>query len=283
VSDTASVQPPPGRPRLAVVAPREDWGPLLDAMLHAVWLVEGADLTIAMANGAALDLWGGECGGLVGRSVLDLSPTPEDEAFWREARGGLVSGIARTGLVRAIESEALVRRADGAVVPVTRCVTRIGAEDGATFFVVALEDRAAAERRERALELRAAELEATLDSLADGVLVVDLRGALRHFNRRFADLWELPDELALRSADDDAVFDLMRTSVIDAAGYMRRLAAIEDAPLMRVRDVVRLHSGRILERTAVPQFSRGRPIGRMYTFREIEPPVRLARPHPAAR
>jgi len=47
-------------------------------------------------------------------SVLDLSPTPEDEAFWREARAGLVRGIAHAGLVRGIESEALVRRADGA-------------------------------------------------------------------------------------------------------------------------------------------------------------------------
>jgi len=255
-------------------APVVPWGPLLDAMLHAVWLVEGVDLTIAMANDAALDLWGGESNGLVGRSVLELAPTPEDEAFWREARAGSMRGI---------ESEALVRRADGSTVPVTRCVTRIGAEDGAPLFVVALEDRAAAERRERALELRAAELEATLDSLSDGVLVVDLRGALRHFNRRFADLWELPDELALRRPDDDAVFDRMRTSVVDAASYMRRLAAIEDAPLMRARDVVRLHSGRILERTAVPQFARGRPIGRMYTFREIELPVRLARPHHATR
>ena len=106
---------------------------------------------------------------------------------------------------------------------------------------------------------------------------------MQHFNRRFADLWELPDELALRRADDDAVFDRMRGSVVDPASYMRRLAAVEDAPLMRTRDVLRLHSGRILERTAVPQFARGRPVGRVYTFREVEPPVRVAAPGPAAR
>jgi len=250
------------------------WGRLLDAMLHAVWVVDGADFTIAMANEAALHLWGGESADLVGRSVLDMAPTPEDETFWREVQGGLAT---------TIESEALVRRADGSSVSVMRRVTRTVADDGAAFFIVALEDRASMERRERALELRVAELEATLDSLADGVLVVDLRGTLRHFNRRFADLWELPDELALRRADDDAVFDRMRTSVVDAAGYMRRLAAIEDAPLMRARDLVRLHSGRVLERTAVPQFSRGRPVGRMYTFREIEPPMRAVHARHAPR
>lgn len=272
--ESVSMASPPGHPAATGAAPPAGWGPLLDAMRHGVWLVDAAMLTVVMVNDAALDLWGGESADLVGRSVLDLAATPEDEAFWCDARAGLAGGI---------ESEALVRRADGSTVPVMRSVTRIGVEDGATFFVVALEDRASAERRERALEQRTAELEATLDSLADGVLVVDLRGTLRHFNRRFADLWELPDELALRSGGDDAVYDRMRTSVVDAAGYMRRLAAIEDAPLMRARDVLRLHSGRILERTAVPQFSRGRPVGRMYTFREIEPPVRLAPRPPGTR
>ena len=249
--------------------PRASWGPLLDAMLHAVWLVDATDLTVVAVNGPALDLWGGETQGLVGRSVLELAPTPEDDAFWREARAGVASGI---------ESDALVRRADGSTVAVTRSVSRIGSETGAPLFVVALEDRAAVERRERALEVRVAELEAALDSLADGVLAVDLRGAVRHFNRRFADLWELPDDAVLRSSGDDAIFDRMRASVVDPAAYMRRLAAIEDAPLMRARDAVRLRSGRVLERTAVPQFARGRPIGRVYTFREIEPPGRAPLP-----
>jgi len=250
-------------------APRGSWEPLLEAMLHAVWLVDAADLTITAVNGAALALWGGDAQGLVGRSVLDVAVTPEDAAFWADAVVGASGGI---------ESEALVRTAAGAAVPVTRRVSVVGASTGAPLYVVALEDRSRVDRRERALEVRVAELEATLDSLADGVLVIDLHGAIRHFNRRFADLWELPDALLLRRPDDDAVLDWMRGNVVDPAAYMRRLAAIEDAPLMRSRDIVRLHSGRTLERIAVPQFGRGRPIGRAYTFREIEPAVRAPRP-----
>jgi PAS domain S-box-containing protein len=259
---------PPWRLPSALAAPRESWGELLDAMLHAVWLVDANELVIVAANAAALDLWGGDPADLLGRSVLDFGVTPEDEAFWREA------GPASGG---GIESEARVRVADGSTAAVMRRVRRVRAATGAApLYVVALDDRRDAVRREQALEVRAAELAGTLDSLDDGVLVVDLRGAIRHFNRRFADLWELPEEREARG-DDDAVLDWMRQQVAEPAAYMRRLAAIEDAPLMRARDLVRLHSGRVLERTAVPQFGRGRPIGRVYTYRETEAPVRGSR------
>ena len=79
-----------------------------------------------------------------------------------------------------------------------------------------------------AVAVGTAELAATLESVADGVLVVDLAGHISHFNRRFAALWELPDEMLLLRADDE-IFDWMRQRVADPASYMRRLAEIDDA------------------------------------------------------
>ena len=111
----------------------------------------------------------------------------------------------------------------------------------------------------------------------DGILVVDLSGQIRNFNHRFADLWELPDELLTQRADD-AVLDWMRATVVDPARYMRRLAAIDDATMLRASDVVALRSGRVVERVTMPQCSRGQPIGRVFTFREISPGVRALRP-----
>jgi PAS domain S-box-containing protein len=245
------------------------WAPLLQALPHAVWVVDAASLTIVGANAAAGDLCGAPAAELVGREVLDFAATPEDHAFWREAAEGRAD---------TIESEAWVRRADGATTPVTRRAIRLEpAVHSGALFVVALEDRAAAQRRERELERRLAELQATLDSLTEGVLVVDLQGEIRNFNRRFADLWDLPDDTLLQRADD-AVLDWMRRSVVDPAGYMRRLAFIDDAPLLRARDVVELQSGRMLERIAVPQVGLGRPIGRVFTFREVYPPGASPRP-----
>jgi len=237
---------------------------LLEAMLHALWLVDATTLRIVAVNSAAATLCGGGDDELVGRPVLDFAVTPEDHAFWADAAAGLSAPL---------ESDALVRRVDGTIVPVTRRVSRVRSVAGGALYVVALDDRSAQMRRERELEVAAAELQATLESLGDGILVADLRGRIRNFNRRFADLWEVPDEM-LAGRQDDAVLDWMRASVVDPARYMRRLAAIDDATMLRASDVVTLRSGRVIERVTVPQCSRGRPIGRVYSFREISPAVR---------
>ena len=81
------------------------WLPLIEAMPDAVWLVDGASLSIAAANRHAVALFGGaEARELVGRDMLELAATPEDLAFW---------GEVAEGLTERIESETLMRRFDG--------------------------------------------------------------------------------------------------------------------------------------------------------------------------
>jgi PAS domain S-box-containing protein len=253
---------------LPTAAAPAEWGALLDAMLHAVWLVDAHTLCIVGVNAAARRLHGGADGELLHRPVLEFAVTPEDQAFWQEA------GAASA---RSIESETLVRRADGSTLPVLRRVSALPAPAGRALYVVALADQSGAARREAALELENVELRATLDSLGDGILVTDLRGRIRNFNRRFADLWELPEELVARHADAD-VLDWMERSVIDPARYLHRLATLDGATMLRASDVLALQSGRLVERLTVPQCSQGRPIGRVYVFRELDRPRRDAVP-----
>jgi diguanylate cyclase (GGDEF)-like protein/PAS domain S-box-containing protein len=136
------------------------------------------------------------------------------------------------------------------------------------LYVVALHDRSEQFRAERALEASAADLRATLESTDDGILVTDLSGRIRNFNRRFAALWNIPDEMLTRR-EDDAVLEWMRRSVLEPGTYMRRLATIDDATMLQASDVLKLHSGKVLERVATPQCTSGRPIGRVYSFRDI--------------
>jgi PAS domain-containing protein len=146
--------------------------------------------------------------------------------------------------------------------------------NGPLFYVVGLVDRGAEVRRTRELEQRQAELQATLESLLDGILVTDLRGRIRNFNHRFSELWDIPEGLLLQPGD--ALLEWMSTQVIDPPRYLRRLAVLEDAALLRASDIVTLQSGRILERVSMPQCSHGMPIGRVFAFREI----RRAAPDP---
>lgn len=267
-------------------------------MPSAVWLVDAESLGIVAANAAAATLHGAAKSELIGRPVLDFAVTPQDHAFWSEVAWSEAAAdaigaieprapaepqapVEPQSLIEPhtlIESQALVRRADGAVVPVTRRVSRVRSSTGAALYVVVLDDRSEQVRRERELECSLAELQATLESLDDGVLVTDLHGRIRHFNHRFAELWHLPDEMRVKRADD-GVLDWMRRSVANPARYLQRLAAINAATTLRATDVLRLRSGRIIERVTVPQRSRGQPIGRVYTYRDITgapPPQRSA-------
>jgi PAS domain S-box-containing protein len=229
-------------------------------MLEAVCLVEPEGLRIVAANGAAGRLLGLPPAELVGRDMLATAPTPEDESFWQR--------VGDKGGCGHILSDSYVTRVGGEAVPVVRRVSRIEPAPGNALYVVALVDRSEQKRIEDAVAVGTAELAATLESVADGVLVVDLAGHISHFNRRFAALWELPDEMLLLRADDE-IFDWMRQRVADPAAYMRRLAEIDGETMARATDTLVLRSGGVLERVTLPQLSRGRPIGRVFSFRVV--------------
>ena len=242
-------------------AARRTWPLLIESMLDAVCLVEPEGLRIVAANAAAGRLYGVAPADLVGRDMHATAATPEDAVFWE--------GVPNArGLVEGIVSDSLVVHAGGAAVPVVRRVSRIEPVAGNVIYVVALRDRSEQVRAERAAEVVHAELAATLESVRDGVLVVDLAGHIGNFNRRFAVLWEFPEEMLLLRADDE-IFDWMRQRVVDPVAYMRRLAGIDASELMQSTDVLELRSGAVLERVSVPQRSQGRTIGRVFSYRVV--------------
>ena len=137
--------------------------------------------------------------------------------------------------------------------PVTRRVSRIEPAPGTALYVLALLDRSAEFEAGRSADVVKAELQATLESVSDGVLVTDLAGHISNFNRRFAALWELPDEMLLLRADDE-VFDWMRLQVAEPRDYMIRLAEIDAETHARGDRPVRAALGpadRAHDRTAV--------------------------------
>lgn len=235
------------------------WQPLIEGMIEAVWIVDAIELRILAANANASTLLGTPVSALVGHPVVELAATPEDIYFWEDVAAGLSDHIL---------SETLLLHANGSSVPVERRVSRVVLTDATAVFVVGIRDQSVERRVEGELEKLVAELRATLESTADGILVTDLDGAIRGYNHRFAELWALPQELKTQR-DDAAVYTWMARNVADAAGYAARLTAISRSPLLETNDVLVLRSGSVLERVTLPQYARGRPIGRVYSYRDI--------------
>lgn len=235
------------------------WLPLIEGMLEAVWLVDAIGLRIVAANRAAETLLGAAPGALAGTPVVDLAITPEDVFFWEDVAAGLAENIF---------SETLLRRNDGAAIPVERRVSRVQLGPEGPFYMVAMRDKSEQRRAENQMEELVAELRATLESTADGILVANMEGAIRAYNNRFAELWSLPDDLLTRR-DDAAVHAWMKQCVLDGEHYAERLGVISRAPLLEATDILALRSGRVLERVTLPQYARGHPIGRVYSYRDI--------------
>lgn len=232
---------------------------LIDGMLEAVWMVDPVDLRVVAANQAAHELLGVSQGSLVGKAAIELAATPEDMLFWEDVAAGLSDRIL---------SDSLVCRADGTTVPVERRVSLLRLAPGQSLYLVGVRDRSEQRRVEDELERLVSELRATLESTADGILAVDLHGNIRGYNQRLADLWGFPRALTLRR-DDQAIFAWLREAVADVQTYDDRLALIARSPLLETTDLIVLKSGRVIERVTRPQYSRGRPIGRVFSYRDI--------------
>jgi diguanylate cyclase (GGDEF)-like protein/PAS domain S-box-containing protein len=236
-----------------------NWQPLIEGMLEAVWLVDPIELRILAVNRAAEILLGAEPGTFIGKPVIDLSASPQDMFFWEDVAAGLSDQIF---------SETLLRRVDGATVQVERRVSLIKTSQDASVYVVAARDLSAQQQVENELEKLLAELRATLESTADGIMVTDLEGGIRGYNQRFAEMWNLPHEL-LTQRNDSAIHAWMYQCVLDTEHYADRLGAISRAPLLEASDVLVLRTGHVLERATLPQYARGRPIGRVFSYRDI--------------
>lgn len=118
---------------------------------------------------------------------------------------------------------------------------------------------------------------ATLESTADGILVVDLQGRILDFNHQFLQTWGLSPELVQegRHADLIATFNehdsmqLVLQQLKNPDEFIRRVTEIYSTPDVPTFDVIEFQDGRVVERYSQPQRIHGQPVGRVWSFRDV--------------
>ena len=111
-------------------------------------------------------------------------------------------------------------------------------------------------------------LQATLDSTADGILVVDREGHLATYNQRFLTLWRIPQSLAARR-DDHALLSLVANQLEEPQVFLEGVRDLYAARDQKSLDVLRFTDGRVFERYSMPQLVNGEIVGRVWSFRDI--------------
>ncbi len=113
-------------------------------------------------------------------------------------------------------------------------------------------------------------LTATLESTADGILVIGIDGRVAGFNEQFLSMWSLPPEIL--EADSDApALRLVIEQVADPVSFTTRLGEVQDDRAAESHDVVELRDGRTFERYSRPQRVGEKIVGRVWSFRDVTP------------
>jgi two-component system, NtrC family, sensor kinase len=230
---------------------------MLDHSPNMMLLVDPADLRIRIANKVVEHALGYTAEQLQAMSITDIETSLQDVFYWEDVRGGQFQGID------AQEGEYLC--ADGSQLTVMKSVRVIRDHDKDLLLVQARDARH--ERQvEELLAQTLAQLRTTLESTADGILVIDWNGKITSMNRLFSQMWGIPREL-LDAGEDDAIIAYLADQV--RQGDLCRTRLREVADVGETEDLFELNNGRYFECRARPQYLGERIIGRVFGYTDI--------------
>ncbi|MDX6690490.1 MAG: hypothetical protein QOG15_1947 [Solirubrobacteraceae bacterium] len=167
------------------------------------------------------------------------------------------------------------------------CSLAGAALENAEGFAVAERLSRSLERRveERTAELTASQedmretlslLSATLESTADGILVVSRDGAIVSHNRKFGEMWGIPQEL-LDTGDDDSAIAFVLDQLAAPEDFVAQVQRLYRLPEAESHDELDFKDGRVYERHSLPQRVDGETIGRVWSFRDVTAQKRILR------
>jgi PAS domain S-box-containing protein len=135
--------------------------------------------------------------------------------------------------------------------------------------------QAANEMLESNIRLRTSELanslsltRATLESTADGILVVDGHGKVTSLNEKFLHMWQIPPELA-DASDEQKMMAVALPQLKTCEQYLSNIKELGAHPENESFDVLEFKDGRIYERYSKPQRIAEQTVGRVWSFRDI--------------
>jgi PAS domain S-box-containing protein len=175
--------------------------------------------------------------------------------------------LRRDGVVRDFEVQ--IRRPDGAVRTVLdTCTVATDKASGRTLCMGVLVDISDRKRTELELANSVSMYRAILEATADGILVVDRHGKMVSHNRKFADMWRLPDAV-MSTGDDDLALATVLDQLANPDQFLDKVRALYGAPDAESFDVLEFKDGRVFERYSRPQRVGDLVTGRVWSFRDV--------------
>jgi diguanylate cyclase (GGDEF)-like protein/PAS domain S-box-containing protein len=117
-------------------------------------------------------------------------------------------------------------------------------------------------------------LNATLESTADGLLVVGADRSITSFNSQFAEMWRLPTNL-VAARDDHRLIEYVSEQLVDPGAFVTRVNDLYAQPEAESSDTLEFADGRVFLRLSKPQYVSGDVVGRVWSFSDVTEQKRL--------
>ena len=197
---------------------------------------------------------------VTGRNLFDFFGPEERDRYTTQMRQTMESGSSIGEFLITVKNQSSkwIRAS-------STCVVENGKITGVRGIMSDITDHKQAEKEnEQIISLQ----KATLESTADGILVISESGRITDFNQSFARMWHIPDSI-LETRDDTQLLRFVLEQVLDPQGFLAKVNELYAAPEQESFDQLHFKDGRCFERYSRPQLISGRPVGRVWSFRDI--------------
>ena len=173
------------------------------------------------------------------------------------------------GEIPIYKTEKRYIRKDGTTIWGSATINTIrNTKDEIQFFLAMVVDITLQKEAKTELEKSFSLLKATLESTADGILVVDASGKIVQLNKRFTEMWRIPPEI-ITSGEDKVAVRFVAEQLINPDNFIENIKQLYSEPEISTSDLLEFKDGRFFERYSQPQLINGKSVGRVWSFRDI--------------
>jgi two-component system, sensor histidine kinase and response regulator len=226
-------------------------------------VMTGKDMGIVRANSAFCKMTGyseDEIHGMTFRSFTHPDQVGPDEV-------SLLLLVARK--IPIYHTEKRYIKSDGSIIWGSTTVILIRNKNGEVlYFFAMVEDITSRKSAEAELEKSFSLQKATLESTADGILVVDNYGKIIQYNQKFAEMWRIPEHV-LESMEDESALQYVLDQLKSPEDFREKVKHLYSDPEAVTSDLLEFKDGRVFDRYSQPQKIGGKAVGRVWSFRDI--------------